>query len=354
MPSRPTIEVLRITPRSAVLAVAMLGATLAVLRIVAASQRVLGWMLVAGAAAGLLHPLVARLERRLPHGAAVGVVFLGAVACIGVIAYGTVDGIVRETRHLQEAAPREAAKLEETGRFADVFHDAHLADRVERLVEDAPERLRGGTPAEAIRAAATRGVAYLATGVLTLFLLLHGRTLARAGLLQIHDDTRRARIERITGRVMHRGFGYARGAIAMAALAGLLGYVLASAADVPGPAPLGLWVALWDVVPVIGVVIGGLPIVILAAATSPTNALLLLGAFLVYEVVETLVLQRWVEQRSIRVGPFLTVVAGVGGLELYGVGGALVALLAVTLLVALLDELAAEREGAAAPEPVSD
>lgn len=337
-------ERLRITPRSAVLAVALLGATLAVLRIVAASQRVLGWVLVAGAAAGLLHPLVTRLERRLPHAVAVAVVFLGAVTCIGVIAYGTVDGIVRETRHLQQVAPREAAKLEETGRFADLFHDAHLADRVRRVVEDAPERLRGGTPAEALRAAATRGVAYLATGVLTLFLLLHGPRLARAGLLQVHDRKRRERVEAVAVQVMHRGFGYARGAIAMAALSGLFAYTLASVADVPGPAPLGLWVALWDVVPVIGVVIGGLPIVILAAAVSTGNALWLLLAFAAYEVVETLLLQRWVERRSVRVGPFLTVMAGLGGLELYGVGGALIALLAVTLLVALLDEVAAEAE----------
>lgn len=331
----------------------MLGATLAVLRVIAASQRVLGWMLVAAAAAGLLHPLVTRLERRLHHGLAVGVVFVGAGACIGVIAYGTVDGIVRETRHLQEVAPREAAKLERTGRFAKVFKDAHLAARVRRVVNEAPERLRGGTPAEAIRAAATRGVAYLATGVLTLFLLLHGPRLSRAALLQVHDEERRGRIETVAVRVVHRAFGYARGTIAMAALSGLFAYALASTAGVPGPAPLGLWAALWDVVPVIGAVIGGLPIVILAAAASPARALWLLAGFVAYEVVESALLQRWVERRSVRVGPFLTVVAGVGGLELYGVGGALMALLAVTVAVTLVDELAPETDVAATAVPAS-
>lgn len=342
MASPMPTERLRITPRSAVAAVALFGGTLVLLRMVAASQRVLGWMLVAGAAAGLLHPLVTRLEQRVPHGIAVAAVFLGSVLCLGVIGYGTVDGIVRETRHLQDVAPKEAAKLEEEGRFAELARDAHLAERVERLVDEAPERLRGGTPAEALRAAATRGVAFLATGVLTLFLLLHGTRLAKGAVAQVQDEDQRQRIEEVAVRVTQRAFGYARGAIAMAALSGMFAYGLASFVGVPGPAPLGLWVALWDVVPVIGVVVGALPIVVLAAATSPTEALMLVVAFTAYQAVETFVLQRWVERRSVRVGPFLTVAAGFGGLELYGVGGALMALLAATLIVALVDELATD------------
>jgi predicted PurR-regulated permease PerM len=326
------------------MAVAMFGGTLALLRVVAASQRVLGWMLVAAAAAGLLHPLVTRVERKLPHGVAVALVFVGAVGCLGVIAYGAVDGIVREMRHLQEAAPREAARLEREGPFREAAADAHLADRVEGLVEDIPERLRGGTPGEAVRAAATRAVAFLATGVLTLFLLLHGPRMARAGLQQVHDPARRARVERVATRVFHRGFGYARGAIAMSALAGLFAYAVASTADVPGPAPLGLWVAMWDLVPVVGAVVGAVPIVLLAAADSPDRAIVVGVAFLAYEVLETFVLQRWVERRSLRVGPFLTVGAGVIGLELYGIGGALVMLLLVTLAVATVEELVPEQE----------
>jgi len=325
-----------------ILAVAMFGATLAVLRVLAAAQRVVGWILVAAAIAGLLHPLVTRVERRLPHGLAVAVVFAAAVGCVGVIAYGTVDGIVREMRHLQEVAPREAARLERDGPFREAAHDAHLADRVEELVRDVPERLRGGTPAEAVRAAATRAVAFLATGILALFLLLHGPRMARAGAAQIRDERRRERVERVAMAVFHRGFGYARGAIAMAALAGLTAYALASAADVPGPAPLGLWVALWDLVPVVGAVLGALPIVLLAAAVSTGKAVGLAVAFVAYQAAETLFLQRWVERRSVRVGPFLTVAVGVVGLEGYGIGGALVALLAVTLAVAALEEPAPE------------
>lgn len=340
MATPPPIERLRLSYRSAVLAVAMLGMTLALLRLVSASQRVLGWMLAAAAAAGLLHPIVNRLERRMRRGLAVAVVFVGAILSVGVVGYGLVDSVVSEFRHLRVAAPARAAELEQEGRFAELARDFDLSERTERFLEEAPERLRGGTPAEAIRSAATRGVAYLATAVLTLFLLLHGRELAAAAALQIHDPDRRGRVERAAVAVFQRGFAYARGTIAMAALAGLVAYTVASAADVPGAAALGLWVALWDVVPLVGAAVGALPIVALAAAASPERAVALAAVFVAYQAVEYLVIQRWVERNSVRVGPFATVLAGFAGLELYGVGGALVTLLAVTLALTAVDELA--------------
>ena len=333
-------ERLRLTTRSALLTVAMFGATLALLRLVMASQRVLGWIFAAAAVAGLLHPLVAGLSRRMPRGIAVALVAVATVVGIGTVAYGAIDGLVRETRHLQDAAPRRATQLERSGRFGELARDVKLRDRVQRFVDEAPQRLRGGTPAEALRAAATRGVAFLATGVLALFFLLHGPRIASAASRQIHDPERRATFDRAMVCAYHRGFGYARATIAMSMAAGVFAYVVARAAEVPGPAPLALWAALWDAVPLLGAAIGALPIVILAAAVSPAKGVILAGVFIAYQLLEAVVVQRQVEKRTLRVGPFLTVIAGFAGMELYGLGGALLVLLIVTLAVAIADELA--------------
>src|SRR5205807_1478333 len=67
-----------------------------------------------------------------------------------------------------------------------------------------------------------------------------------------------------------------------------------------------------------------------------------------YQVFEWLVLRRWIERKTVHVGPFVTVVAGFAGLELYGVGGALIVLLAVSLALAALDELAPPEDDHAA------
>lgn len=331
-------ERLRLTPRSAVTAVALLGLNLFLLRLFAAAHRVIGWVLVAGAVAALLDPLVRLASRWLPRGLAVAVVAVATLAAVGATGYFLVSDLVHQTRVLQEAAPERAAEVERSGRFATAARELRLAERTERFVDEVPDRLRGGTPAEAIRAATTRGLAFLATAVLTLFLLLHGRNLAAAAARQLHDPTRRAQVERVALVAYRRGFGYARGTLVMGLTAGLFAYALARVAGTPGPLPLAVWVALWDVVPVLGAVVGALPIVALGALESPSRGVALAGAFVGYQLVETLVFQRRVERATVRVGPFLTVVGGFAGLELYGVGGSLLAVLGLALAAAALRE----------------
>ena len=340
-------ERLRISPRSAVLSVALFGATLGLLAVVAAAQRVIGWILVAGTLAGLLHPLVSLLDRRMPRALATGIVMLVAVGTVGTVVYRLVDDVQRETRRLQEAGPERAREIERSERFGDFARDIRLSERVDRFLRGLPERLRGGTTAEAIQAAATRGVAFLATGVLTIFFLQHGPRLARAGLNQLHDRRRRERLAQLALAVYRRAFGYASASLAMSLAAGLAAYLAARMAEVPGPAALGVWVGLWDLVPLAGAAIGAFPIVALAAASSGERAVVVALAFVAYQVVENVLVQRNVERATVKVGPFVTLAAGLVGLELSGVAGALLAVLAATMVVSGAAELAGRDE----PEP---
>lgn len=336
----PPAERLRLTPISAVRTVLLFGATLAVLRIVVSSQRVIGWILAAAAIAALLNPLVMLLSRRMPRGIAVALTAVLVLAAVGFVTYGAIHDLVEETQKLQEAAPRRVAELERSERFGQFARDVQLRARVERLVDSVPERLRGGTPPEALRSAATRGVAFLATGVLSLFFLLHGPRILAAAARQVHDADRRTMLERAAHCAYVRGMGYVRRTLGMATLAGLVAYMVAKAAGVPGPAPLAVWAAMWDVVPLLGAVVGTLPIVVLALAVDPAKGIFLAGLFLGYQLFETVILQRRAERKTLKVGPFLTVAAGFAGVELYGLGGALLVLLAVILAVAVADELA--------------
>lgn len=336
-------ERLRLTVRSAVTAVALLGLTLALFGLVAASRRVLGWIAAAAAIAGILHPLVTRVARRFPRGLAVLAVVLTTVVTVGLTAYQVVDDVREQTDRLAESAPEAARRLEQDdGPFADLAREAKLAERTQHFVDEVPQRLRGGTPAQALRSAATRGVAYLATGILSIFFLLHGPKLAAGVARQIRNPNHRARLERVAGAAFTRGFGYARGTLVMALLAGVFGYAVASTADVPGAAPLGLWVALWDAVPYFGAMLGALPIVVLGGVGNPGRGITLALIFVAYELVETFVLQRRLERRMVRIGPFLTSAGAFAGLELYGLGGAVLAVLAVAVTVAALDEVAPE------------
>lgn len=294
----------------------------------------IGWVLSAAALAGLVHPLIVVLSRHMRRGLAVLVVILVVGSSTGYLTYGLVNGLVSSTHRLQRAAPAAAKKLERHGRFHVTLHNAHFADRTAAFVKKVPERLQGRTAADALRAAATRGVAFLATGVLTMFFMLYGPQLAHSALGQIRDPGKRVRWESTARAAFRRGFGYARGCLAMSIAAGLLAYFVANRAHVPGAAPLALWVGIWDLVPLIGAVLGAIPIVALAAVASPTRALVLVGVFVAYQLLEGLVAQRWVERRTLHLGSFATVAGGFAGLELYGLGGAIIVLLALAVVVA--------------------
>jgi predicted PurR-regulated permease PerM len=334
----PRLPRLRLSARSAVLAVVLLGATLAVLRLISASGRVLGWIAAATLLAGLLHPAVAMLDRRLHRGAALFLVVFGTLAVAGLIVWAVVDDVVNEVEDLQRAVPRAARELERSERFGRTARDVDLADRADEFVDQLPERLRGGNVQDALRSAATRGVAFLATFVLTIFFLIHGPRLLSAAAAQLPDE-RQEQVRRLGASAYRRAWRYMAGSLGMALAAGLLTYGVAQAAGLPGPAPLALWVALFDLVPLVGVVVGGLPVVLLALADSPAQAVVVAAVLIGWQLVEAIVLQRRLEARSLHIGPFITVGMAMIGLELYGIGGALAAAALAVLLAALADEM---------------
>lgn len=336
----PARERLRLSNRSIVVAVGMLGLTLVALRMVSAATRVLGWVLVAMILAALLHPLVAALDRRLPRGLAVITVALGLVAVVVLVTYGAVDDLQSELERLQEAAPEAAAELERSGSLREFATEFELSERVRRFTEELPQRLRGGDAADALRAAATRFVAFLATGVLTIFLLLHGRRILAAGAEQVRDEGRRRRLDRVATNAYRRARRYVGATIVRAALIGLVTAAVCRLAEVPAATVLGLWVALWCLVPLLGLLVGAVPAVLLATAASTGRGLALAGIFVVLQVLDGVLFQRRIEGRSLRVGPVLSLLAGMLGFELYGVGGALVCWVLVVMVVAVADELA--------------
>ena len=336
-PPTPRPTRMSLSARSIGMIVLTVAAVAAFIGITRASVRVIGWMAAAASLAALIEPVVERLTHYMRRGVAVLVTLLLVLATVGGIAYLTINDVVHEVHVLQSSAPRRAAALERSQRFGSAARAFHLAEKTRSAVKEIPQRLRGGTSADAIRAAGTRGVAYLATTVLTLFLIVNGRKLINAAIDQLGDEHRREAVRTAVHYGGRHGVRYTAGSLAMAGAAGFLVAGVARLVHVPGAAPLGLWAALWDIVPLIGVVIGALPVAILAAATNPTTGVVVFVFFVAYEVFETIVVQRRIERRSVHVGPFLTLVVGTAGLELYGLGGALISLFVLSVALATFE-----------------
>jgi predicted PurR-regulated permease PerM len=333
--ARPEV---RVSLRSALAILGGIALTVLLLEIARDTERVIAWVLAAAAIAALVQPLVSFFARFMSRGLAVFVVFVLVLGSLGFLTYRVVHGVGEQTHRLQQAAPERARQLE---RDSSLLREIKFTRRVEQFVDAIPQRLRGGTPAQALRSAANRGLAAIAGLVLTLFFVLYGPALVDGGIAQVRDPDRRARVERVVRGAARSGLGYARVQLLLAATAGVLAFVIGWLAGVPGPAALGAWVALWSLIPIAGLFIGAIPVVAFAAATSTVSAVLVALAFVAIGVGSAYV-ARVLERRVLHVGSFLTALALFTGLELYGFTGALLLLLGMIMVVAVVAEIGPE------------
>jgi predicted PurR-regulated permease PerM len=292
--------------------------------------------------AALVTPAVEFLTRWLRRGVALLAVFLLLGAAVGWVAYVAVDDVRHEIEHLQRVAPDAAERIEQSQRYGESAREFELKRRVQGFVDDLPGRLAGGGDATTVlRSAATRGLAYLAGIILTVFLVLHGPRILRGGLDQIRDPVRRSNVERVARRAYERAWTYLVGTFGLAVLAGLWAFAWCRSAEIPGAAVLGIFVALLSVIPYVGTMVGSLPILLITLGLKPGWwTVLMFSVLLLFQVLDSAVLRRQLNRSSITVGPAVTTVVGALGLDLYGIGGALFGLAFAVFAIAIVDELA--------------
>lgn len=330
----------RLTVRSALAMVFGLGLVVLVLEIARDAERVIAWALSAMAVAALVYPAVAWLAhfRFVPRAVAVILTALVLLGAIGFAGYKIASDVSDAMSSLQQAAPKRADEIQQHSEF---FREIKLKARVTNLVNAIPQRLAGGAAPEAIKSAVSQGVAFVAGVILTIFFILYGARLFEGALGLIDDEGARRRTEVVIRDGSRRALFFARVKLWEALVEATLAFAIARAAGVPGAAALAVWVGLWSFLPLAGVMIGALPIVVFAAAQSPERAYVVAACFLVILVADWRV-NRWLERRSVRVGSFVIVLAAFGGLELYGLNGALLFMLGAVLAAAIIGEFGPE------------
>jgi predicted PurR-regulated permease PerM len=329
-----------LTARSVVAAALVIAAALVTLWAARRSSRILGWVAAAAVIAGLLAPVVDRLAARIRRGLATLVVAVTVLGVVGGVAWLVIGDLQDQYGRLRELAPEAAAAAERSSRFGEAARRFELTRRVETYLADLPGRLGGGQGAEAVRSAATRGIALLVTIVLALFLMVDGQRLVRAGLRQVRDDDHRRRISVALFRGYRRAWSYLAMMIAKALVGGAVAYAGYRLAGLPAASVLAVTVALASFVPDLGIAAVGIPIALLGGGLEGSLrwGVLIAAGHVVVQWADAWILRRVVHRRSLVVGPVASLIAVVFGMDVYGLGGVLVALPLVTLALAVLDE----------------
>jgi predicted PurR-regulated permease PerM len=126
-------------------------------------------------------------------------------------------------------------------------------------------------------------------------------------------------------------------------IAGLGTYFWLLAFGVPYPVLLAMFVALLDLVPVIGSTIGGAVVTLVALTVSLPVALATLGFYIGYRLAEDYLIVPRIMGRTVQLPAIVSLVAVLIGGVLLGIVGALVAIPVAAAVRLLLHEIAIRR-----------
>ena len=286
-------------------------------------RRVILFAVVAGFLTLLLSPPVRMLERRgLSRGAASVVVFLAAVLAFGGLVYlfsaPVITGVTRLLRDLPTLVKQAEHGRGSIGRLITTLHlQQWVNTNAPKLASDITKSLK---PAQALSvgAAAFSTVISLTTiAVLCFFTLLEAPRLGR-GLLGLLSPDRADRVSRVSREVARSVSGYMFGNALTSLIAGVVVLVTLLVLGVPFPLLLGVWVALVDLLPLVGGLLAGVPVVIVALLHSPVAGLVTLIVFLVYQQIENHVLNPVIMGKTVRLSPLWVLIAVLVGATLGG------------------------------------
>jgi len=325
----------------------LLGVAVA-LWVVWISMRVLTWVFVALFLALALNPAVQFLQdhgvRR--RGAAAAVIYVSAIAALGLLAALLVPPLVDEADGLADAAPGYVEDITAgRGPLGFLQRDYQIVDKVREATESSGGSLLGnaGTALEVGRGVVTGIVGVITIVFLTLFMILEGPAWMERGVGLLPPQSR-PRWRNVGHRIAQTVSGYVTGNLLISIVAGVSSTVVLVITGVPFALALGLLVAILDLIPLAGATLAGILLTTVGLLTSVTAGLVMLVFFVLYQQVENHVLQPLVYGRTVQLSPLVVLIAILVGAEVAGVLGALGAIpVAGTLQILLLDWLAHRR-----------
>jgi predicted PurR-regulated permease PerM len=159
--------------------------------------------------------------------------------------------------------------------------------------------------------------------LLTIAFLLDGGRLMSALTREVPVRHRR-QFTRLLG-VSHQALaGYAAGAVLVSAMNGVVVLILAISLQIGLAAVLALWAFLWDFIPQVGGIIGGVPLMLFALIRGPGPFLIATVVYMVYQLIESNVIFPAIIGDSVDIPPWATMVAALVGAAAAGVLGAIV------------------------------
>lgn len=277
-----------------------------------------------------LQPAITYFEkRRLSRGAALAVILVGINLVLVAGAWVIVPMAVDQVDAIGDALPGLQDELRDLGGLGRV-----VANRIDpaSFLQAAEDDV-----GQTLGAAAATMFNLFTVAVLTPY-FAHALPRMRQWVLRLVHRDERPDLLRLINDASERISGYILGNLTVSLIAGVVSFFGFWLLGLDYPLLLALWVALTDLVPIVGAFVGAVPAVLLAARQGLGLALTVAGFLTLYQLFENYFVSPRVMTRAIDLGPASVIVAVMVGGTLAGITGALLALPVAAMIKVALDQ----------------
>jgi predicted PurR-regulated permease PerM len=283
---------------------------------------------------GMQRPVQWLERRHVPRSAAVALILGAVVAVVGGFLALILPAAVHEVSSLVSHGPEYIDKFRNEGWVRSLDQRFDLTTRLEKLGRKLPDQAWNiGT------SLISATVDTLTIVVLTSYFAVDFPRL-RETVATLLKPSQRDHFDAIADRVTQRVGGYVSGNFIVSIVAGVTSFVAFLVVGVPYAAALAVWVALTDLIPTVGALLGAAAGIVVAGVSGGVRDLVIVGVFfLVYQQVENYLIVPKVMKGAINMSIGAVLISVLVGGQLGGFMGVLLALPLAAALQTALDEL---------------
>lgn len=283
----------------------------------------------------LVFPLITRLNRRLPLGISIGVVYLGIALVIAFGVYVVAPILSTDAQQFVHDAPKLVRNAQSA--LVDPYNPLtkHLPAGVRNYLTNFPAQIQANiskygaavasTVLPVLLSIVTIGALFVIIPVVAAYLMIEAEGLKRT-LMGFIPQRAQPKTLKIIADLDHVVGGFIRGQLIVAAIVGTLVTLLLLGLHVRYAALIGTVAGVLDVIPYIGAIAGWLPAFFIALFTNGVeNALFVSVGILVINQLEGHIIAPNVVSKSVELTPLAVVLALLAGGELAGIPGLLLA-----------------------------
>jgi predicted PurR-regulated permease PerM len=349
-----------------IVVVALIWAAVAVLIAIALlhTRTTLQWVAAAIFLALALDPAVSLIQRlwpgagSVPRVLAILIVYVVAFVALVFLVLHVLPPIIHDIEGLAKKLPTYVSDVEDWAENNEQFQELNekygITDKLSEQAKGLPSHLSSG--ASTLGSFTVSLLEHLLAAItvitLTFFLLLDGRGMVERGTGRLPSE-QRERARRIANRVAEVVKAYVSVNLLLAIAAGVLAWIFLEIEGFHLALPMAALVAFLDLIPLIGLTVGGFSVaIVLLIDGGPGDAILWLVIFLVYQQLQDRIIQPLLYRGgALKVNPAVAIVAVIVGANLAGVLGALLAIPTAASLGVVIDELVLSGPPSARPEP---